>query len=254
MYLIASWGSSGGGKSTVALAIASTLARRKRDVLLLSADGKTPALPMLLPTQTLNGNNSIGPLLEDRELTEASLKNRMNQHPKSKRIFCMGYASGETSALTYAPPTRETVIRLIQLLQQTPFEYCIVDCDSNPVYNAMSLVALEYAQTGLMTLTPDVCGYEYRKAQFSWLGNRDVFHVDEFIKIANPVYPHTPIKDVETLFGGFDYKLPFAPPVAEKMMAGELITSFHMADAVEFERQISLLTDRIEEAAKHETE
>jgi len=254
MILIASWGSSGSGKTTVALAVASALAKHKRDVLLLSADGKTPALPVLLPTVAgLDGNSSMGPLFSERELKETSLKNRIQRHPKSSHLFCMGYATGETAALSYTPPARETAIRLIQLLGQAPFEFGIVDCDSAPVYDALSLVALEYAQLGLMVLTPDVRGYEYRKAQLGWLGNSDVFHMDRFLKIASPVFPYTPIQEAETLFGGFDYKLPYAPQVAEKMMAGELLTEFHTADAVEFERQIGLLTDRIEETIKDGT-
>ena len=50
MYLISSWGSSGSGKTTVALALASAFAKRNADVLLLSAEMRTPLLPVLLPS------------------------------------------------------------------------------------------------------------------------------------------------------------------------------------------------------------
>ena len=55
MYLISSWGSSGSGKTTVALALASAFAKRNADVLLLSAEMRTPLLPVLLPSMLLVG-------------------------------------------------------------------------------------------------------------------------------------------------------------------------------------------------------
>ncbi len=254
MFLIASWGSSGAGKTTVAMALASSLARRKKDVLVLSSEMRTPELPVLLPTVTgLTGNNSIGPLLTASDaLTEAALKDRMIRHPKSNHIYCMGLVSGETAAFTYGPPTRSAAVSLFQLLGQTPFQYVIVDCDSNPLYDQTTLAALEYAQLGLMVLTPDVKGYEFRKAQLGWLGNSDVFHMDKFIQIANPVFTHTPIKDAQALFGDFAYTLPFSAQAAEKMMAGELLTGFDSTPGAVFEQTVSRLTDQIEsEEEKH---
>lgn len=247
MFLIASWGSSGAGKTTLAMALASVFAQRKKDVLVLSSEMRTPELPVLLPTVTgLTGNNSIGPILTATELTESVLKDRMIRHPKSNHIFCMGLISGETAAFTYGPPTRSAAISLFQLLGQTPYQYVIVDCDSNPLYDQTTLAALEYAQLGLMALTPDTKGYEFRKAQLGWLGNSDVFHADRFLKIANPVFSHTPMKEAQTLFGGFDYTLPFASQVAEKMMAGELLTGFNSTQGAIFERAVNCLADQIE--------
>lgn len=252
MFLIASWGSSGAGKTTVAMALASAFAQRKKDVLILSSEMRTPELPVLLPTVTgLTGNNSIGPILTATELTETALKDRMIRHPKSSHIFCMGLISGETAAFTYGPPTRSAAISLFQLLGQTPFHYVIVDCDSNPLYDQTTLAALEYAQLGLTVLTPDTKGYEFRKAQLGWLGNSDVFHMERFIQIANPTFSHTPMKEAQALFGGFAYTLPFAPQVAEKMMAGELLTGFDTAPGVTFERAINRLADQIEEEKIH---
>ncbi|MEM5780512.1 MAG: ParA family protein, partial [Lawsonibacter sp.] len=84
MRLSAVWGSSGGGKSTVALALGAAFARRKEDCLILSTDSGCPSLPLYLPRTTeLNGNHSIGSLLEQKTMSEGSLKNRIHRHPKS---------------------------------------------------------------------------------------------------------------------------------------------------------------------------
>ena len=251
MYLISSWGSSGSGKTTVALALASAFAKRNADVLLLSAEMRTPLLPILLPSMTaLTGSNSIGPLLTgELALTEASLKDKLIRHPKSSHVFCLGLVSGETAAMTYGPPVRDAAIKLFQILAQTPFRYVIVDCDSNPLYDQLSLAALEYAQTGLAVLTPDIKGYEFWKAQLSWLGTSDAIHMDQYLKIANPVGKYTLLQDARALFGGFAYELPYTPQAAEKMAAGELLTGLNTATAgVVFEQQISRLADQIEEA------
>lgn len=169
MRMIASWGSSGAGKTTVAMALAAAFAQKKKEVLVLSSEARTPALPVLLPmVKDIDGRNSIGPLLAAPEMTQAALKDRMIRHPKSSRIYCMGLASGETAAITYSPPLRSAAINLFHLLAQSPFSYVIVDCDSSPLYDQTTLAALEYAHTGLMILTPDVKGYEFQKAQLSW--------------------------------------------------------------------------------------
>ena len=253
MHLIASWGSSGAGKTTVALALAAAFASKKKDTLILSADTRTPSLPVLLPmVKDIDGNNSVGPLLAADKLTEAALKDRMVRHPKNSHMFFMGLSSGETAAITYSPPTRSAAINLFQLFMQTPFDYVIVDCDSSPLYDQTTLAALEYAQTGLTVLTPDVKGYEFLKAQMSWLSNSDVFHLERFLKIASPVFPFTPIQEARTLFNSFSYELPHSSEVAERMIAGEVLHSFSNTSGVRFEQQIRQLVDDIEqEAARH---
>lgn len=246
MHLIASWGSSGAGKTTVALALAAAFAEQKKDTLILSSEARTPALPVLLPTvKDINSSNSIGPLLAADKVSESALKDRMIRHPKSNHIFCMGLASGETAAITYSPPTRTAAINLFHLLMQTPYDYVIVDCDSVPIYDQTTLAALEYAQTGLMLVTPDVKGYEFQKSQKAWLDSSDAFHLERFIKIASPVHPFTPMGEARTLYGGFDYELPHSSEVAEKMIAGDLLHRFTNAPGVRFDQQIKRLATQI---------
>lgn len=252
MYLITVWGSSGAGKTTVAMALASAFAAEKKDTLVLSVDTRTPALPVLLPmVKDVDGRNSVGSLLSAQEISEASLKDRMMRHPKNSHIFCMGLASGETAAITYSPPTRTAAVNLFHVLMQAPFDYVIVDCDSSPLYDQTTLAALEYAQTGLMVLTPDVKGYEHMKAQMAWLTNSDIFHLEQFIKIASPVFPFTPINEARTLFGGFSYELPHTQEVAEKMIAGELLAGFSSTAGIRFGQQIKQLATHIQEVNSH---
>ena len=248
MHIIASWGSSGAGKSTVALALASAFSRIKKDVLVISTESRTPSLPVFLPsTQGLTARNSVAELLSKKEFDESQLKDRIIKHPKSDHIYFMGLVSGEIAALTYGPPTREAVINLLQILQQSPFQYIIVDCDSNPILDATTLIALEWANYGICTLTPDVKGYEFWKAQKAWLGNHDAFQIEGFTKILNGIDATIPELHANKLFGGVSYHLPRSNTVRDRFSAGELLVGKHPSGDSEFERKITQLASEIEE-------
>lgn len=206
--MIASWGSSGSGKTTLALALAAQLAKRKKDVLIMSTDIKTPALPVYLPQLQTDARNSLGALLSTSvRFDESALKDKIHKHPKSDYMHFMGLASGEISTISYKAPERKTIINLMQVLQDSPFRYVIFDCDTNPVYDSLTLFGLENSDFVIRTVTPDIKGYEFQKAQLSWLGNSDLFHVKEHIRVINPVYDTSPIAVAETLFEGCNYKL-----------------------------------------------
>lgn len=247
MKLIASWGAAGSGKTTVALALAAVLAGKGQDVLLIGYDSRTPALPVFLPAATtLTAVNSIGTLLDRKSMTEASLKGHLHRHPKQKHLYFAGLVSGELASISYQPPKRAAVAGLLQLLQQSPFAYVIADCDTNPIYDALTLAALEHASTVLRTTTPDIKGFEGMKSQLAWLSNSEGFHVEQHIKISNLVLPTTPRKEAAALFGGFDAELPYARSVAEYSTAGELLCGFHEPAAIQFERKIAALAAEIE--------
>ena len=246
MKLIASWGSSGAGKSTVALSVAAQLVSRHKDVLVMGMDTRTPMLPVYLPHAKLTNRNSLGALFE-QEIREAALKDKLLPHPQSDRFYFMGLVSGEIAGITYRIPDRAAVQSLFNILQQSPFSYCIIDC-GNPVMEPITLLALELADVVLRTVTPDVRGYEGMKAKLKWLSNsEDTFHTKRHLKILNPVFPFSPLAEMETVQGDASVILPWAPQVAERMLAGRLLSHFGDLTAIKYERQIKGIVDRIEE-------
>lgn len=252
MKLIASWGSSGAGKTTLALALAAALVQRRRDVLVIGMDTRTPMLPVYLPNQTkLDRRSSLGGVFE-QEVGEAALKDKMIPHPQSDRLYFMGLTSGELSGISHKIPDRQAVQALFQTLRQSPFSYCIVDCDSSPVLEPLTLTALEEADIVLRAATPDVRGYEAVQAQLRWLKNsEDTFRTGRHIRILNPVAPYTPLAEVQALFGGDLTVLPWAVEVAERQLAGRLLSRMEQPAGLQFERRISALADRMEEG-KHD--
>lgn len=248
MKMIASWGSSGAGKTTLALAIAAALVQNRHDVLVINMDTRAPMLPIYLPNNTkLDSRNSLGGVFE-QEISEAALKDKMIPHPQSDRLYFMGLASGELSGISHKIPDRQAVQAFFQTLRQSPFSYCIVDCDSNPALEPLTLMALEEADFVCRTATPDVQGYEAMKAQLRWLKNsEDTFRTGRHIQVLNPVSPHTPLAEANTLFGGEHISLPWAVEAAEHLLAGRLLSHFDQASGRKFERQINNLVHRIEE-------
>ena len=249
MKLIASWGSSGAGKTTVALALAAQLAKMKKNTLIISAESRTPALPVYLPAKDFGPQNSLGQVLEYQDtFTESILKDKIHRHPKSDHLYFMGLASGEIASITYKAAERSAVINLLHILKDSPFSYVIVDCDSNPIYDSLTLYALETANTVLRTVSPDVKGFEFQKAQLAWLCNSDSFEVEKHVRIANLISDTTPLKAASDLFGSFDFLLPYATEVKDRMAAGELISGLHdNSKGIEFESQIKRLALRLAE-------
>ncbi|MEM5779760.1 MAG: hypothetical protein AAGU02_01285, partial [Lawsonibacter sp.] len=165
--------------------------------------------------------------------------------------FFMGHVSGE-AAPSYRTPEREAIVSLIHLLQAAPFQHVIIDCVSNPVFDPLTLFALEAADTVVQVITPDVKGYEFQKAQLAWLGNSDIFQTDRHIRVSNLVFPFSPAEEASALCGGFDISLPYARQAAERMIAGELLSGFTEPSGIQLERELNRLADRIsKEANEH---
>ena len=117
MKMIASWGSSGAGKTTLALAIAAALVQNRHDVLVINMDTRAPMLPIYLPNNTkLDSRNSLGGVFE-QEISEAALKDKMIPHPQSDRLYFMGLASGELSGISHKIPDRQAVQAFFQTLR-----------------------------------------------------------------------------------------------------------------------------------------
>lgn len=243
--MIACWGSSGAGKSTVSNALAGAFAAGKKDVLVISVDSRTPMLPVFLPTAHLSEANSIGPLLTGSKApVEADLKDRLLQH-KNGHVFYMGYAPGDVPLYTYGATQRSNALALLRLVSNAPFHYIILDCDSAAVYDQFTMAALEYAVTVIYVATGDVRGYEHYHSQRTWLTNKDIINADSIVKVANLVAANTPIAEARTVFNGFRCELPYSAEVNDHMMAGELSMHYANKPGIIFANKIKDLAAQI---------
>lgn len=244
MKMIASWGSSGSGKSTFALALATKLTKARKNVLIISADLKTPALPIWLPNLKLDSNNSLSLLLSSDKITYEGLRSKIHIHPDNERLGFIGYASCENPIINNKNVTREQIITLLSVLDNSPFDYVIFDCDSNIIFDTFSLLAVELSDFVFEIITADVKGLEFIKSSLSWMKNSDNFDTDKHIKIANIYYDSTPIKEFKTVCN-IQYQLPFSTEVYNKFCSGEILEKFNQRDGIKFEAEAEKISEVI---------
>jgi cellulose biosynthesis protein BcsQ len=244
LKIISVWGSPGSGKGTVSAAIAAKLAKHKKNVVIISSAVSPPALPIYIPTDHINDDGSLGNLLSGEMKSLDALKGFVHIHPKSDRIGFMGLVSGQTP-LTYNAFSRQEVLKLINLLDQSPFDFVIFDCDQNPTRDAITLSAIQTSEKVLRLITPDTKGIEFEKSHLAWLEVMGDIKLQNQIRIYSPVYEFSPIDAVKGVIGGGEYELPFSSEVYGKFTAGQLVEDFRDKHGIRFEKAVSKLVERL---------
>lgn len=242
--MIAVWGSNGSGKKVISLALATKLAEHRKNVVVINTDSAMPALPVFLPRQQTGSEGSIGRLLATPFQSYNALKGYIHLHPESSHIGFMGIASGETP-ITYKAFTRDNMMSLLKVLNDSPFDYIIFSCISNPVLDSLTQLALQTAEYPIRIITPDVKGIEFEKSQTKWLRGIPGMRVDEQIRIINPVRTTSPIDEVVALSGAADYTLPFSEEIYGRSIAGKLLRGCGERYGIQVEKQMSQLAERI---------
>lgn len=186
--MIAVWGSPGSGKGVLSIALAAQLAALHKNTVIISSNSSVPALPCYLPNEHLGPDESLGGLIFSPMQNINALKGYIHIHPDSERIGVMGLASGD-SPLTYKGFRRENMLTLLRLLDGSPFDYVIFDCQENPTRDSMTVLALETSEYVLRMITPDVRGIEFEKAQLLWMSGAADMRVDRQIRAIAPIYP-----------------------------------------------------------------
>lgn len=242
--MIAVWGSNGSGKKTLSLSLAAHLARYKKNSVIISTDRSTPTLPVFLPTQQISSDLSLGELLNTKITGFHSLKGFIHMHPHSDRIGFMGIASGETP-MTYREFKRESMISLLSVLNDSPFDYVIFSCQSNPVLDTMTQLAISTSEHLIRLITPDVRGIEFEKSQTGWMQGSKEMRISRHIRIYSPVTRLSPLEKVRETIGDSDYMLPFSEGIYNKANAGNQVIDCHDRFGIQYDKQVSHLTQHI---------
>lgn len=242
--MIAVWGSPGSGKGVVSVALATQLASLHKNTVIISGNSSVPALPVYLPKAYIGADGSLGALLNSPMQNASALKGFIHLHPGSERIGVMGLASGE-STLSYNAFDGKGIARLQELLDSSPFDYILFDCESNPTRDSMTLLALQNSDHVLRILTPDVMGIEFEKSHLSWMTGAAEIRNDEHIRIISPIHSFSPLETMQTVAGKAEYMLPFSNKVYGKYIAGELISGCSDRYGIQFDKQVRKLAERI---------
>ncbi len=241
--LITIYGSPGSGKTLLSLALASRLALRKENVILVSSDKVVPHLKVLLPTVETNKSHSMGPLLLKSGLTQKQLIPKLVFHPDSSCLACLALAPGD-NLISY-PPLFEApnVMELLNVLSGLA-DVVLVDGTSNPTADRITLTALEASEHVICTLTPDRKGLEYLNALLPVLRD-EKYKTGKHIRVLSPVRETSPAKELLGTIEDVRFLLPYAAEAEERMLSGKLFKGFTRRPGLVFERRVEEILEEL---------
>ncbi len=237
--LITIWGSPGSGKSILALSIAAVIAEQSKNVIIFNGDKLVPALKMYCPNKEIDSKMSVGPLLMSDQYTDKEFAARVITHQYSEYIAFVGMAPSDTY-VTYKRFERPSVIHIANRMAQLA-DYVIIDGANNPVEDTMTHTALEISDFAVRCITADTRGILYLNAVRS-IFREERYHFDQHITVLGNVHSVSPISEVMSVSGQYDYTLGYAPEIENKFIAGELLKDFKTSHARDYEKQVRKMT------------
>ncbi len=243
--IICVWGSPGSGKTVCSLALAAVLAEKKKNVIIYNGDKLVPSLKMMCPTVEVDSKNSIGPLLMSGRYDDTLFAQKLVMHPMSEYISFIGMAPTDTY-ITYGDFDRSFVIQVLNKMAQLS-DYVIIDGTSNPLDDGMTLVGLELADHIVRVITPDNKGLLYQDAARSIY--RDAkYKFEQHITVLGNVRSISPVSEIMSVSGKYDFVLPYAAEIENKHISGELMKDMKRFVSRQFEKQIREMVKGMEGA------
>lgn len=242
--IITVWGSPGSGKSLLATALAAILAEKNANVIVFNGDTLVPSLKMFCPSKVIDSKKSIGPLLMSGRYDDAAFAERLISHPECEYIAYAGMAPTDTY-ITYSEFERPYVIQMANKMAQLA-DYVIIDGLSNPLKDMMTLIGLEISDIIIRVITADTKGILYQDAARS-IYREAKYKMDEHITILGNVHDVSPVSEVMSVSGKYDFILKYSPEVENHFIAGQLIKDLKTSQGRSFEKNVRKLARRITE-------
>lgn len=240
--IITIWGSSGSGKSVLAISLAAVIAEKQKNVIVFNDDKLVPALKMYCPNEVIDGRMSVGPLLLSGRYSDVDFAERLVNHPQSEYISFAGMAPTDTY-ISYSSFERANTIQMANKMAQLA-DYVIIDGASNPIEDMMTLIGLEISDMIIRCITADVKGVLYLDAART-IYRETKYRFDQHITVLGNVRAVSPVSEVISVSGQYDYTLGYAPEIENRFIAGELMRDFKTSRARAFEKQIRKMTGGI---------
>lgn len=216
--IIAVWGSVGSGKTTLSSQLALALAEKKREVLVVYTDIITPVVPVLIPSQ--KEQISMGALWSDPESSVESIL-KACVFTSYKHVCVLGY-KGTEDVFSYPDYIKENVYRILMEMKELA-DYVIVDCVSYAVYNILSTVALESADSVLRVGEASLKSFSFFDSNLAMFTDSR-YRTDEHIRILSKIKSFQP-KELASARLSTSYELPYELDIECSMLAGTLLSS-----------------------------
>ena len=233
--IICIWGSPGSGKTVCALSLAAVLAEKKKNVIVFNGDKLTPALKLYCPSLEIDSKRSIGPLLMSGRYDDVLFAEKMLVHPECEYISFIGMAPSDT-IITYNEFERSFVISMLNKMAQLA-DYVIIDGTVNPIDDAMTLASLELADHIIRIITADTRGLLYLDSARS-IYSEPKYKFDRHITVLGNVHEVSPVSEIMSVSGKYDYVLPYSSEIENRYIGGELLRDMKRSVSRKFESKI----------------
>lgn len=238
--IISVWGSSGSGKSLVAVALAHLFNQKKKSAIVVSSDRTTPMFSCYLPFNKFDEKNSLGVLLNSG-IDASSLKNKLHCNDKAKDTAFLSFGTGESSQL-YPMIHSGKLESLIMLLSEYA-DYIICDLSSNFITEKSSMSILNYCDVTLQLLTADNMGVAFLDTYFPLIEKQEENKL-QLTAISN-YFTYSP-KDIIAKERNIKYVLPHSKELYLSFLSGNLLTSASDSEARVFFNNLEEIVERIE--------
>jgi MinD-like ATPase involved in chromosome partitioning or flagellar assembly len=213
--IVALWGSSGSGKSSLSVQIALALSRKKHNVVLVDTNFVVPQCGIWFPDMAATQQHSLSTILEN-EITPEGLAGRI--HLVNRRLGVLGYTMGEL-AMNSLIQRYDTAASLLHIAA-TLSDYVIVDCQTNITQDHLTFTALEMSGRKIIIHTPDMRGISFRLSNVTMLADSK-YNMENAIQVLNKVRTISPVDSIERVIGNINYTLPFDHRVYRALCEGE---------------------------------
>lgn len=220
--LIAVWGSSGAGKSTVAGLLSLFLSKQKKNVILIDTCISTPQLSVWRPYEEIPYSRSINSLMREDNLSLEAFSHRLiliNDY-----LSILGFVRGETAIGSRSNQREDKIMQIIEYASSMT-DYVIIDCNTNFLDDIYTIKALELADTVLRVISPDIKGTIFEQSSLSMLSNPK-FRATEHIRIGGCCKSFHSVSLIEGIIGKFDILLPYCEDIELMGVLGKLLEPF----------------------------
>ena len=240
--IIAVCGNSGSGKSTLAVKLATALAARQLNTVLIDTDFVSPQFNVWYPKKEMFAHQSLSVLLDNNIDIEATAD---KIHVINDTLGVLGYA--RDFSVNAIPRRHDTVPQLLSCLEEMS-DVIVVDVQTGFINDNLSFEVMNRADVRLVAISPDVKALSWydsniRMMEEQWQNNDAVT-----IKAFNKTKASAPLDDIQRIIGEVSYYIPYCNEVEEQLYTGTMADlSMHSKTGRQYLGVLRSLTDEIVE-------
>lgn len=242
VQVLAVWGSTGSGKTTVATKLAKHLADKKKNVALLLCDMTTPMLPCVVPPSDIEEEHSLGSILAATHVTDNLIKQHCIMLKKQSYLTIIGMLKGE-NVFTYPAYGQMQATELVEHLRNIA-PYIIIDCGSTIATDVLSAVSLMEADSVLRLVNCDLKSISYLSSQLPLLVEQK-WDADKQYKVASNVWHFEADENIKQVLGGVTFTIPHSAEVAGQFLSGDLFKDLGLKDSRSFRKEIEKISREV---------